>query len=213
VSDEDLAALRRQFVDQRGAELRTLFAVTGIAFPGCAARLLGRCVRIHDRLFAEEAGVDAGFTVTTDIDERPDLRFQRRIDLVTGVLDGLQFALDRLDARIRRLGLGAAVGQFLLKLVDQSVVLGRQGLDTRRLVLGEGAGRRVILVKLALEVVGDMRRRDWGDEREALGLRQFGRCGFELRGGKRLDQIDVDPVLIAFRARTQASCAARRQGV
>ena len=37
VGAEDLAALRRQFIDQRGAELRTLLGVAGIAVPGCAA--------------------------------------------------------------------------------------------------------------------------------------------------------------------------------
>ena len=143
--------------------------------------------------------MDPGFAITPDIDERPDLRFQRRIDLVTGVLDRLQLALDRLDTRVRRLGFGAAVGEFLLELVDQRVVLGRQNLDTRGLVLGEGAGGSVILVKLTLQVVGDVRRRDRRDERETFGFRQFGRCGFELRSGERLDQVDVDPVLIALR--------------
>ena len=208
VGDEDLAALGCQFIDQRSAELRTLLGVAGVAFAGFSARRLGRGVRIHDRLLAEQPGVDAGFSVAPDIDERADLRFQRRINLVTGVFDGFQLALDRLDARVRRLGLGAAVGEFPLKLVDQGVVLAPQCLDTRRLVLGEGAGRRVILVKLALEVVGDMRRCDRRDEREALGLRQFGRCSFKLGSGERLDQVDVDPVLVAFRGEQVALDAA-----
>lgn len=80
--------------------------------------------------------MDAGLTVTDNIDERPDLRFQRRINLVTSVFEGFQLALNRLDAGVRRLGLGAAIGQFLLELVDQGVVLAPQCLDTCRLFLG-----------------------------------------------------------------------------
>ncbi len=124
--------------------------------------------------------MDAGFAVTADIDERADLRLQRRIDVVAGVLDLLQLALDRLDARFGGFRLGAAFGEFLLELLDQSVVLARQFLHARGLLLGEGTRGRVKLVKLALEVVGDVGRRDRRDEGEALGLRQFGRGRFQL---------------------------------
>ena len=98
--------------------------------------------------------MNAGLAIAADIDERPDLRLQRRIDLVTGVVDRLQLALVRVDAVVRRLGLRRALGQHGFELHGKLVVLGRQCFNARLLVLGEGAGRGVKLVELALQIVG-----------------------------------------------------------
>ena len=57
--------------------------VAGAVFTIGTARRLGRSIRIDNGLLTEHAGVNAGFAIATDIDERPDLRPDRRIDLAT----------------------------------------------------------------------------------------------------------------------------------
>src|SRR3546814_16311937 len=92
----------------------------------------------------------------------------------------------------------AAFGEFLLELGDEYVVLARQFLHARGFLLGEGTCGRLKLVKLPLEVVGDVRRRDRRDEGETLGLRQLGRGRFQLLDRERLHGVDVEPVLVAL---------------
>ena len=114
------------------------------------------------------------------------------------VVDLVQLAFDRLNARFGGFRLDAAFGELLLELSDQSVVLASQFLHACGLLLGEGSGGRMKLVKLPLEVVGDVRRRDRRDEGKALGLRQIGGGRFQLLDRERLDHVDVDPVLVAL---------------
>src|SRR3546814_15133102 len=93
--------------------------------------------------------------------------------------------------------LGAAFGEFLLELGDEYVVLARQFLHARGFLLGEGTCGRMKLVKLPLEVVGDVRRRDRRGEGETLGLRQLGRGRFQLLYRETADAVDVDTVVLA----------------
>src|SRR3546814_16132076 len=109
--------------------------------------------------------------------------------------DLVQLALDRLDTRFSSFRLGAAFGEFLLELGDEYVVLARQFLHARGFLLGEGTCGRMKLVKLPLEVVGDVRRRERRDEGETLGLRQHGRGRCRLLASTRLDGGDVHPGL------------------
>ncbi|MEO7168870.1 MAG: hypothetical protein ABIY39_00710, partial [Sphingomonas sp.] len=157
---------------------------------------LGRSIRIDNRLLTEHAGVNAGFAIATDIDERPDLRSDRRIDLATGFLDAFKFPFDFVETIVRDLGLRRPIGQFALKLFDELVIFGRKRFDTRAFRFAERPRGRVKLVKLTLEIIGNVGGRDRRHEGKALGLCEFG-CGrLQLFAGKIFEKIDVDPVLV-----------------
>src|SRR3546814_20366392 len=87
------------------------------------ARHLGRSIRIDNGLLAEHAGVNAGFAITADVDTRPDLRPDRRIDLATGFLDAFKLPFDFVAKLVRDLGFRRPIGQFAFNLPQALVTL------------------------------------------------------------------------------------------
>ena len=196
VSDEDLPALGRQLVNQRSAEFGSMIDAAGAVVTIATARHLGRSIRIDNGLLAEHAGVNAGFAITADVDKRPDLRPDRRIDLATGFLDAFKLPFDFVETIVRDLGFRRPIGQFAFKLLDELVILGRKRFDARAFRFAKRPRGRVKLMKLTLEIVGNVGGRNRRHECEALGLREFGGGRLQLFAGKIFKKIDVDPVLV-----------------
>ncbi len=190
---EDLPALRRQLVDQNGAEFGAMVRLALIPLARLPGLFGDRPVGIDDRLFAVIARMDAGFAVVSDIDESTELRPDCRIDRGAAIADMLDLRFDRGDPVIGRISLGGAVDEVAFELVDEVVCLGLQRCETRAFLFGRIAPHRIIGVIFLLEIVGHLGRDDRGDEGIAMLRRNHGGGCFELFLGEPVEHIGIDP--------------------
>ena len=142
--------------------------------------------------------MDAYFTILADEDEGAELRLQHRIDHKPGGVDRIQFPLDRVEPRVGGVRLSGAILERGFELVDQMVVLDRQGIDPRLLLRREVARGRVIFMKLALQIVGHAGRENRRHEGEAFHLGELGGSRIQFRLGKLFDDGAVLPAFIHF---------------